>query len=77
MSEIPHYLDMCEPEVHIGQHGRWSYVVSIHHGLMRLGPYYGYGWVRWGRSRAERKGRRELAKYKRDEARRRNVRTIT
>lgn len=56
------------PEAHaeIRQVGRWTYRVSIHDGCLVYGPD-GYGWRVWGRRRAERKARRELAQYLRRE----------
>jgi hypothetical protein len=73
---IPNYLDTCEPEARIEQTGRWTYSITITHGLMSIGPG-GYGWLRFGRDRAERKAMRELARYKRDLARRKAAWTIS
>ena len=72
----PNYLDECEPEARIEQAGRWTYSVYVTHGLMSIGPN-GLPWLRLGRKRAERKARRELARYKRQEARRKAAWTIS
>lgn len=76
MNEIPNFLDDCEPTAVITQHGRWVYGVHITHGLMGIGPDGG-DWLRLGRRQAERKGHRELARYKRAEERRKSAWTIT
>ncbi len=62
------YLDMCDPEALVTRIGRWSYEIYVIHGAMAIGPN-GYPWHRFGRARAERKARRELARYKRERAR--------
>lgn len=73
--QIPSYLDMCEPEARIVQVGRWTYSIEIVHGLMSIGPN-GLPWYRWGRKRAEAKAARELARYRRGEARRKAAWTV-
>lgn len=47
--------------------GRWTYRIVIVDGTMEYGPE-GYGWVTYGRGRAQRKARRQLAKYRRKAA---------
>jgi hypothetical protein len=54
------------PKAVITQVGRWRYWFTICHGTTELSG----GWHVWGRVRAEKKARRVLAKYLRDEARR-------
>jgi len=49
-------------EAVITQHGRWSWRVYIRHGISISAPG-GYGWIVFGRRRAERKAARELARY--------------
>lgn len=74
--DLPNYLDMCEPEARIAQIGRWSYSIEIIHGLMSIGPN-GLPWHRLGRKRAEAKARRELARYRREEVRRKTAWKVT
>lgn len=57
------------PHAVIQKAGRWTYRIYIDHGLTIYAPG-GYGWHRLGRERAERKARRELARYNRDRQRR-------
>lgn len=57
-----------QPEAEIQQVGRWTYRVSVSHGLLTYGPD-GYGWHILGRRRAERKAERALARYIRKQAR--------
>lgn len=58
-----------EPVAVIQRLTRFTYRVSVRHGTRRWGPD-GYGWVIWGRNRAEHKASKALALYKRAEARR-------
>jgi hypothetical protein len=51
------------PEARVERVGRWTYSVSITHGVMSRGY-----WNAWGRDRAERKARRKLASYVRRES---------
>ena len=51
-----------EPTAEVTKVGRWKWRVRIVHGIMQYGPD-GYGWHVFGRQRAERKARRELAHY--------------
>jgi hypothetical protein len=67
----PPPCDLGVPVAEIEQVGHWIYRIAIIHGMMSYGPD-GYGWHRPGRGRAERKGRRELARYLRKEERRAN-----
>ena len=61
-------LDLnSEPVVEITRRGRWTYDVLIRHGIMARGPG-GYPWRVFGRGRAARKGRRELARYLAEQA---------
>jgi hypothetical protein len=70
------YYPVPRPDVHLGQQpeidiepaGLRGFYVSITHGMMRYGPDGG-SWFRWTLRGAQRKGDRELAKYKRREAR--------
>jgi len=62
---------MDEAHAEVRRIGRWTYLVSIHDGCMVYGPG-GHGWHVWGQRRAERKARRVLAAYGRDEQRRTN-----
>ncbi len=55
-------LDESGPVAEVTRRGRWTYDVLIRHGLMVCGPG-GYPWHVFGRERAARKGRRELARY--------------
>jgi hypothetical protein len=73
--EPPPPWDYGPPTAEIEQTGRWTYRVAILHGPMSYGPD-GYGWLRLGRRLAERKGRRELARYLRREARHANRWTV-
>ena len=68
--------DDAPPHAEVEQTGRWTYTIVILDGLMSYGPD-GYGWIRPGRGWAERKARRELAKYLRGQARRANSLVIT
>ncbi len=67
--------DGDQPRAEVQRLGRWSYRVSVQHGLLCYGPG-GYGWHVLGRQRAERKGARALARYLRDEARRADTKII-
>lgn len=72
MSELspPPWEEAVEPpHAIVEQSGRWIYRIYITDGLMQYGPN-GYGWHRLGRQRAERKARRELARYNRGRQRR-------
>lgn len=51
-----------QPRAEIRQIGRWTYRVSVHHGVTVWGPN-GCCWHVYGRRRAERKARRVLASY--------------
>lgn len=53
-----------EPFMDITQAGRFTYDVTLHHGMSSFRP----GWRVLGRRRAERKAARELARYKRKQA---------
>ena len=70
-ARVPPPWDLGVPVAEIEQTGRWIYRVAIIHGPMSYGPD-GYGWLRPGRRWAERKGRRELARYLRKEERHAN-----
>ena len=50
------------PYAEVTRRGRWYWSVAIQDGLTTYGPD-GYGWLRFSRRGAERKGRRELARY--------------
>ncbi len=71
LSRVPPPWDPGVPVAEIEQAGRWIYRVVIIHGMMSYGPD-GYGWFRPGRGWAERKGRRELARYLRKQERHAN-----
>lgn len=58
-----------EPRAEVQQIGRWTYRVSVIHGICSWGPD-GYGWHVLGRRRAARKARKALARYLRQEVRR-------
>lgn len=58
--------DATAPYAEIRRTGRWTYYVTVKHGILS----YGYGWIVLGRRRAERKGARELARYQAAEQRR-------
>lgn len=62
-----------KPYAEIKPVGRWTYRVSVMHGLLSYGPNDGYGWLVFGRARAERKAAKVLVRYLRDEARRADV----
>ena len=68
---VPPPCDLGIPVAEIEQTGRWIYRVTIIHGMMSYGPG-GCGWLRPGLRWAERKGRRELARYLRKEERHAN-----
>lgn len=51
-----------QPYAEIEQYGRWTWIVSVHHGPIQWGPD-GVGWFVLGRRRAERKAQRALARY--------------
>lgn len=51
-----------QPRAEIRQIGRWTYRVSVHHGVTVWGPN-GCCWHVYGRRRAERKARRVLTSY--------------
>lgn len=65
-------LDNERPHAEVQRVGRWTYVVTVHHGLTCYGPG-GRGWLVLGRRHAERKAARVLARYLRDEAHRADV----
>lgn len=67
MPELPWMKD--EPVAVVQRLGRWRHLVYIAHGPMRYGPD-NYGWHCWGRTWAEAKARRELARYQAQLARR-------
>lgn len=58
-----------DPHAVVLQTGRWTYRVYVADGISQWGPD-GYGWIVWGRRRAERKGRKVLARYLREQAER-------
>ncbi len=62
-----------EPYAEITQVGRWRYRIEIHHDLMVLTPPS----HRYGRQRAERCARRQLARYVRQQQRETNPTRIT
>lgn len=57
-----------EPCAEVERTGRWTYRVSVTDGMTVWGPY-GYGWLVVGHKRAQRKARRVLARYLKQEAR--------
>lgn len=57
------------PHAVVLQTGRWTYRVYVADGISQWGRD-GYGWTVWGRRRAERKGRKVLARYLREQAER-------
>lgn len=61
------------PRAEVTRVGRWTYRIVIVLGICCYGPYDGYGWTRIGRARAERKAEREMRRYLRDKAWRREV----
>jgi hypothetical protein len=57
------YLNDDEaPRAEIEQTGRWTYRITVHHGMIQWG-LDGVGWTAFGRKRAERKARKVLRKY--------------
>ncbi len=60
-----------KPYAEVKKIGRWTYKVSVHHGVMVWGPSYGGpgGWFVLGEKRAHRKASRVLRAYRRSEAR--------
>lgn len=63
-------------EAHIERRGRWTYLVSVHHGITIWAPD-GIGWYVLGRRRAERKARRVLARYVRQLTAGQDVQVVT
>jgi hypothetical protein len=61
-----------QPHAEVQRVGRWTYRVSVVHGLTCYGPG-GSGWHVLGRRRAERKAARVLARYLRDQARQADI----
>jgi hypothetical protein len=55
-------LDNQRPYVEVRRLGKFRYSIRIIHSVMQRGPG-GDPWVRYGRLRAFRKGRKELKKY--------------
>ncbi|WNM27538.1 hypothetical protein RN607_00630 [Demequina capsici] len=51
------------PVAVIAKTGRISWRIYIKDGSKRFGGDQGFGWIRFGRASAERKARRELARY--------------
>lgn len=64
------------PEAHLKQVGRWTYYVTVQHGMTQWGPNGG-GWFVLGRRWAGWKARRMLAKYVRQMHRDQAVRVVT
>lgn len=64
--------DIGPPHAQVQRIGRWTYLVSVHHGLSVWGPNAS-GWSVLGRRRANRKAAKVLARYLRDEGRRADV----
>ena len=60
--------DLAPPRAVVERTGRWTYCVAVELDMTRWG-LDGYGWVVFGRKRAERKARKVLARYHREQAR--------
>jgi hypothetical protein len=65
-----------EPEAHIRRVGRWTYYVTVTHGIISWGPDGG-GWHVLGRKRAHRKAEWALRRYQLSQRREADVETIT
>lgn len=63
------------PYAEVRQVGRWRHVVAVHDGLLLFAPD-GYGWVVFGRRRAERLAARQLARYVRRQGRKAAVSVV-
>ena len=65
MSDVRRFGDLNDDEApcaEIEQTGRWTYTVTVHHGMIQWGPN-GAGWIVFGRKWAERKARKVLRQY--------------
>jgi hypothetical protein len=62
------------PHAVVQQIGRWKHQVYVSHGFLRIDGEFGT--YRYGRERAEKKGRKMLAEYLLDRQRRENVTEI-
>jgi hypothetical protein len=65
---LDEYHEQHPPHAVVERVGRWTYVVAVESGMTRWGAR-GYGWFVLGRKRADRKARKVLRRYHRDQAR--------
>jgi hypothetical protein len=61
-------LTNTPPAARIERVGRWRYSICITYGILQRGPEGGW-WYRCGRASAERKARRELARFRAEQER--------
>lgn len=64
-----------EPRAVVQRIGRWTYTVSVQHGLIQWGPNGG-GWLVLGRKRAMRKASKVLARYRQRMERREDITAV-